>query len=343
MTMQRRGRFVTEPVVSIFIRVRDEADSLGEVFRSLAEQDFSGPTECVVLDNQSSDASAKTALDAGARVFTLPRENFGYGRALNLGLELCRGEVVVFLSAHSIPQQQNWLSQFVNPLLTGVADAAYCNQIPVSSASRTERQRFREFPSGDTLIHRDLFLDRCAQGADPYDVAQFSNSASAVSRSRARELPFRDLSYAEDRAFAVDLLMAGGTVAFVHSVSVSYRRLWTWKSAYSAAYRAQVSKRLIRELAATYTGRRISSVPEAIGRLIRVLAIPATVTYGFALAMTEPSRIRRNSSRDVAVATGATLGIAHGCLKWRLELELLSVDAHAFDLARHGCKPIGSE
>ena len=92
---------MTEPVVSVFIRVRDEAAALQEVMRALAEQIIDATIEIVVLDNESDDESAQVALAAGARVFSLPRQYFGYGRALNLGAAVCRGEIIVLLSAHS--------------------------------------------------------------------------------------------------------------------------------------------------------------------------------------------------------------------------------------------------
>jgi glycosyltransferase involved in cell wall biosynthesis len=50
---------MTAPLVSVFIRVRDEAAALQEVMRALAEQVIDATIEIVVLDNESDDESAQ--------------------------------------------------------------------------------------------------------------------------------------------------------------------------------------------------------------------------------------------------------------------------------------------
>jgi hypothetical protein len=306
----------------------------------VARQEFAGTVECVVLDNESIDGSAHLAVRAGARVFTFPRGHFTYGRALNVGIELCRGEVVVFLSAHAIPTSTTWLAELVAPVLDGRAAAAYCNQVPECGETRLERHRFRTFPRRDVYLDRETFVRDCRRGADPYRLAQFSNSACAVSRVVARQQPFRDLLYAEDRAFAVDVVMAGGTVAYVAAASVSYLRASTWLSAYRVAVRAQVSKRLIRELTATYVGHRFGSGRDTVNRVLRAAAMPASVVLRLALVPGEPRGQRRRAALAVLRATGATLGLARGCFGWRQHIGTLSVDGSALEAALDACRPV---
>jgi len=334
---------MSDPLVSVFIRVRDEADALRQVLRGLADQVIDAPVEIVVLDNESVDGSGQAALEAGAKVFTLPRQYFGYGRALNLGVELSRGEIVVLLSAHSVPQSPTWLAELVAPLREGTAGAAICRQIPASRVSRLELHRFACFPSCDTFIDRKRFISLCEAGADPYEVAIFSNSACAIRRDIAVDQPFRDLPYAEDRAFVVDYLMSGGSVAYRHSPSVSYERLMTWRAAYRVAHRAQVSKRLIRELAATYTGCRFDSARDTVSRLVRaVLVIPAAFIRVL-LCLGEPRGQRRRAVIYVLRSTGATLGLASGSFGWRRHIEKLSCDSEGLRLARQHCAPLAPD
>jgi len=296
--------------------------------------------EIVVLDNESIDGSGRVALEAGARVFTLPRQYFGYGRALNLGVELSRGAIVVLLSAHSVPQSSTWLAELVAPLRDGTAGAAFCRQVPASHVSRLELRRFACFPGGDTFIDRQQFIARCEAGADPYEVAIFSNSACAIRRDVAVEQPFRDLLYGEDRAFVVDYLMSGGSLVYRHSPAVAYERRMTWRTAKRIAYRAQVSKRLIRELAATYTGCRFDSGRETVSRLVRaVLVIPAATVRVF-LCLGEPRGRRRRAALYALRSTGATLGLARGSLDWRRHIEKLSCDSDGLRVARRHCVPL---
>src|SRR5215831_4190972 len=101
------------PEVSVFIRVRNEAKALVEVLAGLRAQAAGLAMEVVVLDNESDDDTVAVAQRANARVFSLPREHFGYGRALNLGARLCRGDIMIMLSAHSVPTSAGWLATLI--------------------------------------------------------------------------------------------------------------------------------------------------------------------------------------------------------------------------------------
>lgn len=330
-----------EPLVSVFIRVRDEAAALRNVLENLHRQELDAPMEIVVLDNESVDGSDRVALDAGARVFTLPRALFGYGRALNLGIGLCQGQIVVMLSAHSIPQSEQWLASLIAPIRDDPAvNAAFCRQIPIGQVSQLELRRFACFPTANTVMDRDTFLQKCHDGDDPYVAALFSNSACAVRRDVALAHPFRDLLYAEDRAFAVDCLMSGGKVAYAHDAVVSYERNMTWKSAYHVARRAQVSKRLIRELAATYTGTRFRCERDTVNRLARAVLVIPGLAVRVILSLREPRHLQRRSVRYALRSTGATLGLAKGALQWRHHLDTLSCDTARLDEARTQCTEV---
>jgi glycosyltransferase involved in cell wall biosynthesis len=331
---------MAEPLVSVFIRVRDEATALGEVLRHLNQQKIDGELEVVVLDNGSVDGSEQVALHAGARVFTLPREHFGYGRALNIGVRLCRGTIFVPLSAHSIPQSQEWLSELIAPLRDGSAGAAFCRQTPTEPVSRFELRRFACFPGQDTDLTTTAFLQGSAAGADPYELAIFSNSACAIRRGAALQHPFRDLPYAEDRAFVVDYVVAGGTVAYRHSPAVSYERAMTWRSAFRVAYRAQVSKHLIRELAASYTGCRFDSSPDTRSRITRAVLVGPAALVRVVAGLAEPRGRRRRAIIFALRSTGATIGLAKGALRWRIHSETLNCDSQRLDAALEHCRPV---
>lgn len=328
-----------DPLVSVLIRVRDEAAVLERVLRSVRDQAFDRDFEIVVLDNESIDGSEQVAADHGARVFRFPRALFGYGRALNLGIQLCRGEIVILLSAHSIPQDRAWLAELVQPVRAGAAGAAFCRQVPVGGVSRLERRRFLIFPQADFWITREDLVRECRRGGDPYEVAVFSNSACAIRHTVATEHLFRDLLYAEDRGFVIDYLMAGGTVAYVSTAVVSYDRQMTWKSAYRIGYRAQVSKRLIRELAATYTGFRFNDRKETCSRVMRALLVIPAVLARLVLCLREAQGVRHHAAAHVVNASGATLGLAKGSLRWRRHRDTLGCDIGLLREARQQCAP----
>lgn len=332
---------MSKPVVSVLIRVRDEVERLHSTLSALSGQVLDQPMEVVVLDNESTDGSAQLALEQGARVFTFPRALFAYGRALNLGVEMCRGDIVVLLSAHSAPEAPSWLSDLVKPFADNAAiGAVFCRQIPPYPMAKSELKRFAVFPDRDTLTDQKQFLELCMAGGDPYEGALFSNSACAVRRDVSLRHPFRDLPYSEDRAFVVDYVMDEGVVAYCHNAAVFYDRRLSWKGAYLAHYRCQVSRRLIREQAASYAGRQFSSTRETLRKSAEALFIGPVTCWRVLAACREPHDLRRRALRHAIIAAGATLGTAKGSIWWRGYRASAATDSELMRQAREECRPM---
>jgi glycosyltransferase involved in cell wall biosynthesis len=303
--------------LSVLIRVRNEADDLRDALARLVEQVVDAPWEIVVLDNESDDASAAVAAAAGAKVFVLPRQLFGYGRAINVGVELCQGTFVVLLSAHAWPQRSGWLQTMLdemrqNPRVAG----AYCRQRPSMSLCRQELARFKTF--GDVSYRLDLpqLTARVERGDDAYEICRFSNAACIVRRARAVELPFRDLPYAEDRAFALDCLLAGHEVAYVTRASVVYERPASLRSLYHTGRRAQIAKQLVRELAGVGLARQTRRY-EAPRRLARLVLKPAATAVRIIAAPIVERASAGRAARYAVSSWGTSAGMLVGALSWR--------------------------
>ena len=99
--------------ISVCLPARDEAATVGEIVREVREQlvdadDLDGGglvDEIVVLDDNSTDATAAVARAAGARVVAesevLPEAGPGSGKgnALWKSLQACRGDLLCWLDA----------------------------------------------------------------------------------------------------------------------------------------------------------------------------------------------------------------------------------------------------
>ncbi|SDQ22718.1 Glycosyl transferase family 2 [Curtobacterium sp. UNCCL20] len=88
------------PTVSVVVPVRDDAAHLRRCLQALAAQ--SAPAdEVIVVDNGSTDDSARVAQDAGAIV--LAERVRGIARASARGYDRATGDVIVRLDADSVP------------------------------------------------------------------------------------------------------------------------------------------------------------------------------------------------------------------------------------------------
>lgn len=150
----------TQPLVSVLIRVRNEEPALRRLFECLRIQRLDRPFEAVVIDNESEDESAEVARRMGARVFTFPRSLFGHGRAINFGVRLCRGDLIVLLSAHSRPQGDDWLSRMVHCVEDGGVAAAYGRQLADGKVCQQEKIRFKRCCAIDRNSNEGLTMQR---------------------------------------------------------------------------------------------------------------------------------------------------------------------------------------
>lgn len=97
-------------MVSVIIRVLNEISSLEKLLKILQVQKLNEEVEIIVVDNESDDGTAKLAKRMGAKVITIKRNEFNYPKAINIGCEVAKGELIVLLSAHSFPTSNKFLA-----------------------------------------------------------------------------------------------------------------------------------------------------------------------------------------------------------------------------------------
>ena len=106
------------PDFSIVVRTLNEAKFLPECLKKIEQQNYLGPVEVVLVDSGSTDDTVKIATDFGAKIVHISKAEFTFGRSLNFGCSASSGEILVLLSAHCIPDNENWLQDLVNQLLS---------------------------------------------------------------------------------------------------------------------------------------------------------------------------------------------------------------------------------
>ena len=83
----------------MIVPARDEAAHIERCLRSILAQEVDGGLEVIVADGGSSDATARLAKAAGARVVDNPGRTTPAG--LNRALAAAQGEVIVRFDAHA--------------------------------------------------------------------------------------------------------------------------------------------------------------------------------------------------------------------------------------------------
>ena len=101
--------------IGVVIRTLDESALIGRCLDTLRAQNGCFHLDMVVVDSGSRDGTVEIARSHGARVLELSPAEFDYSKALNLGIEHVRGELIVSLSAHAIPVDEHVLERISAP------------------------------------------------------------------------------------------------------------------------------------------------------------------------------------------------------------------------------------
>ena len=104
------------PSVSVIIPALNEAENIAAVVR---EMPWDLITECIVVDNGSTDATAEEAVAAGARVIEQPQP--GYGRACAAGAAASNSDILVFMDGDGSDVSSE-MDQLLNPIIAGECD-----------------------------------------------------------------------------------------------------------------------------------------------------------------------------------------------------------------------------
>jgi peptidoglycan/xylan/chitin deacetylase (PgdA/CDA1 family) len=97
--------------VSVVIPAFNEEELLPNCLEALRSQEYAGEIELLVVDNASTDGTARVARSYGATVVHEPAR--GYGNALVRGFDAAQGDIIACTDADSIVPR-DWISTLVN-------------------------------------------------------------------------------------------------------------------------------------------------------------------------------------------------------------------------------------
>jgi len=201
------------PRVSVVIPVLDGGELLGRVLDALAEQRLAGPRELIAVDSGSRDGSLERLLSSPARVFVTPRRRFGHGRTRNEAIARARAPHVILLTQDAIPARPDFLEEMLAPLEDDERLAGtYARQsAPPGTDPLVVAALARWTPAGGDRRQIAVSADELAllPARERARLGRFDNVASCIRSSVWRRIPFPDVPFGEDAAWARRVLLAG--------------------------------------------------------------------------------------------------------------------------------------
>jgi rhamnosyltransferase len=190
--------------------------------------------ELLVCDSGSSDGSPELARSHGARVIEIEPEQFGHGATRNLLMREARGERVALLTQDAEPADDGWLAKLLSGFElasdVGIVYGPYTPRPGASAPVRIEIERWFASlsPEGCPQIERLSTSERARPAIELMGRRGFFTDANAcIDRAAWERVPFREVSYAEDRVLAIDMLRGGYSKAFMPDAAVLHSHEYT--------------------------------------------------------------------------------------------------------------------
>ncbi|MBI2626194.1 MAG: glycosyltransferase [Candidatus Nealsonbacteria bacterium] len=157
--------FKKNPETSIIIRTFNEEKHIGNLLKAIKEQEYKN-YEIILVDSGSTDNTLKIARGLGCRqVLKIESHNFTFGYSLNIGCQKAKGKYLVFVSAHVVPANNQWLGRILEPFQNEKVSLVYGKQVGSETSKFSEKRDFERIFGNSALypnnanaaIRRDLW------------------------------------------------------------------------------------------------------------------------------------------------------------------------------------------
>ena len=217
--------------VTVFIPTYNGESYLDRLLTAVENQDFDGDVEILIIDSGSTDSTLEIiARHPAVRLVQIPKAEFGHGKTRNRAAELAQGEFVVYLSHDAVPVGPHWLRELLLPMRPtsaggNDAQAVFAKHVARSNCSPSLKYGIKGVfarcgPDGQVTV-----VDGAVDSVDALPASQlfYSDVCSATRRDfLLNTVPYQDLPYSEDLAFAKDMLAAGYRKAYQPAAVVEH-------------------------------------------------------------------------------------------------------------------------
>lgn len=203
-------------LVSVVIRTLNEEKHLDELLDAISKQKSERfNIETVIIDSGSTDSTLDIARKYKARITYIKKEDFTFGRSLNMGCDFADGDYLVFVSGHCIPATNDWIHNLVTPLADGLCSYSYGKQVGRDTTKFSEQQLLdKYFPDESKVPQVGFFCN---------------NANSALCKDIWRVYPFDEkLTGLEDMYLAQQIAAAGKKIGYVAEAPVYHIHDETW-------------------------------------------------------------------------------------------------------------------
>lgn len=203
---------------SIIIRTYNEERYLKQLLEGIEAQSI-GPElrETIIVDSGSTDSTIEIANSFTTKIVNIKKEEFSFGRSLNIGIEAASGDAMVLISGHCVPASPDWLAELLQPFKDSeTVGITYGKQLPGPETFFSEAQIFAKYFPASELPSQSKF---------------YCNNANAAVRKEVWERYKYDeeLTGLEDMHLAKKATTDGLTVQYAPRAPVFHYHHESWR------------------------------------------------------------------------------------------------------------------
>ena len=211
--------------VSIVIPTKNAGPVLKDLLFMLTNQKTSFPFEILAIDSGSKDQTLNIIKSfPTVRLIEIPAIEFGHGKTRNFAIKKTTGEFIAMLTQDAVPTSQSWLESFVATIeqdekIAGVfgRHIAYPHASPFTRYELV--QHFSGFLKQPIVSLDDSERYKLDEGYRQF-LYFFSDNNALLRRSVWEKIPYPDVDFAEDQAWARQIIEAGYLKGYAHDAVV---------------------------------------------------------------------------------------------------------------------------
>ena len=213
--------------VSVIIPTKNAGPQLRLVLEAVLSQRTTWLFEVIVIDSGSSDGTLDLIkLYPSVRLLEIPPKEFGHGKSRNYAIAHSEGEYIAMITQDALPENPFWLAELVKAIEADSRIAGvFGRHIAYPDASPFTRYELEQHFLG-FIAHPVVSLD----DRNRYDQDEgyrqflyfFSDNNAMLRRSVWQEIPYPEVDFAEDQAWARLIIEAGHHKAYAHNAVVKH-------------------------------------------------------------------------------------------------------------------------
>ncbi len=219
---------------SVIIRCFNEEKHIARLLSGILEQTLR-PKEIIVVDSGSTDATLSIVSHFPVKVLKISKEEFSFGRSLNIGCETATSQFLIIASGHVYPVYKDWAEQLLKPFDDEKVGLVYGKQRGSDSSFYSERRLLMKW------------FPEVSQNGQKHP---FCNNANAAIRRRIwEEIKYNEeLTGLEDLEWAKNITQKGYKIVYESKAEVIHVHNESYSQIFHRYYReAMALKRIYPE------------------------------------------------------------------------------------------------